>query len=380
MTKNTDQIIVNTMEKIRKPDGFKSEKLIVLPDHILMESSSHPLVRPLYVTDTGYFPRALHHYRERPEGSEAVIVIFCMEGEGWYRLGNDRVQPVGQGQAIVIPAQTPHAYGSSEKHPWSIYWWHFKGEQTEAFFEGFGPGPGPGHEPGNVPEAEEASTDVCECDKWNIGAIAGTAEGLSDDKTALGVGAPGAPDGGNLTEPPSRPAKTAAVSLPVTLPPDKARQLAELFHEGYALLEQGYTLNHIIYVSQLAHHLAAMLRLCRLQPQDGIFRNSQHDITQTVRYMMDRLEGTVTLKQLAAQARVSVPHFTQRFKEATGYSPIDYYLRLKIQLACRHLDLTEQSVKEISHRLGFQDPYYFSRLFKKIMGKSPSEYRGTRKG
>ncbi|GIO56619.1 hypothetical protein J21TS7_49370 [Paenibacillus cineris] len=389
MTKDTAQTIVNTMEKIRKPDGFKSEKLIVLPDHILMEASSHPLVRPLYVTDTGYFPRALHHYRERPEGSEAVIVIFCMEGEGWYRLGSGRAQPVGQGQAIVIPARTPHAYGSSEEHPWSIYWWHFKGEQTEAFFEGFGTGPGPGHESGHEPghesghgpEAEEASTDVSGSDEWNnIGAGAGTAGGLSGVKTALGVGASGASDSGDLTESPSRPVKTAAASLPVTLPPDKARQLTELFQEGYALLEQGYTLNHIIYVSQLAHHLAAILRLCRLQPQDGIFRHSQHDITQTVRYMMDRLEGTVTLKQLAAQARVSVPHFTQRFKEATGYSPIDYYLRLKIQLACRHLDLTGQSVKEISHRLGFQDPYYFSRLFKKIMGKSPSEYRGTRKG
>ncbi|OZB94490.1 hypothetical protein CJP46_19655 [Paenibacillus sp. XY044] len=190
----------------------------------------------------------------------------------------------------------------------------------------------------------------------------------------------GAWDREDSTDASSRPVKTATTSVPVTLPPDKTRQLTELFQEGYALLEQGYTLNHIIYVSQLAHHLAAILRLCRLQPQDGIFRHSQHDITQTVRYMMDRLEGTVTLKQLAAQARVSVPHFTQRFKEATGYSPIDYYLRLKIQLACRHLDLTEQSVKEISHRLGFQDPYYFSRLFKKIMGKSPSEYRGMRKG
>ncbi|PQP90970.1 hypothetical protein CPT76_03565 [Paenibacillus sp. AR247] len=283
----------------------------------------------------------------------------------------------------MIPARTPHAYGSSEEHPWSIYWWHFKGEQTEAFFEGFslglGPGHESGHESGHEPEAEEATTHVSESDEWNIGASAGAIGGLSDVKTALGVGAPGTSDGGDLTEPPSRPVKTAA-SLPVTLPPDKARQLTELFQEGYALLEQGYTLNHIIYVSQLAHHLAAILRLCRLQPQDGIFRHSQHDITQTVRYMMDRLEGTVTLKQLAAQARVSVPHFTQRFKEATGYSPIDYYLRLKIQLACRHLDLTQQSVKEISHRLGFQDPYYFSRLFKKIMGKSPSEYRGTRKG
>ncbi|MWV47223.1 helix-turn-helix domain-containing protein [Paenibacillus sp. HJL G12] len=297
------------MDTIRKTDGFQSEKLIVLPDHIMKEASEHPLVRPLYVTDTGYFPRALHHYRERPAGSEAYIMIYCMEGEGWYRLNGGRKQEVLQGQAVVIPAHTPHEYASSEEHPWSIYWWHMKGEHVQAFFEGFGSDAGP-----------------------------------------------------------------------VSLPLEKARQLGELFHEGYALLEQGYTLSHIIYVSQLAGHLAAILRHSRLQPQTGGSQHGKHDITQTVRYMMDHLERSVTLKELAAQANVSVPHFTQRFKEATGYSPIDYYLRLKIQLACRHLDLTEQSVKEISHRLGFQDPYYFSRLFKKVMGKPPTEYRDTRKG
>ncbi|MCJ8014648.1 AraC family transcriptional regulator [Paenibacillus sp. KQZ6P-2] len=297
------------MDMIRKPDGFRSEKLIVLPDHIMKEAAEHPLVRPLYVTDTGYFPKALHHYRERPAGSEAYILIYCMEGEGWYRLDGGRKQTIQQGHAVVIPANTPHEYASSEEHPWSIYWWHMKGEHVHAFFDGLG------------------ST-------WD----------------------------------------------PIALPIEKSRQVTELFHEGYDLLEQGYTLNHIIYVSQLACHLAAILRYSRMQPQAGGFQHSKQDITQTVRYMMDHLEGSVTLKELAAHANVSVPHFTQRFKEATGYSPIDYYLRLKIQLACRHLDLTGQSIKEISHRLGFQDPYYFSRLFKKIMGKPPTEYRNTRKG
>ncbi|MEK8128895.1 AraC family transcriptional regulator [Paenibacillus filicis] len=295
-------------QPLRKPDGFRSERLIVLPAHICDEAAQHPLVRPIYVTDTGYYPRALHHYMERPQGIEVQILICCMEGEGWYLLDGGRKHTLQQGQAILLPAGIPHAYGSSEDHPWSIYWWHMKGEQVEAYFGDLGPG-------------DEA----------------------------------------------------------VTLTLEKTRQVAELFQEGYELLEQGYTLNHMIYVSQVAGHLAAILRNARLQPQAAL-PHSRTDLAHTIRYMMDHLESRLTLKELAAQAKVSVPHFTHQFKEATGYSPIDYFLRLKIQLACSNLDLTRDSVKEISHRLGFQDPYYFSRLFKQIMGKSPSDYRNTRKG
>lgn len=297
------------MDTIRKSDGFESQKIIVLPDHIMKEAARHPLVEPLHVTDIGYFPRALHHYRERPEGSGAYILIYCVEGEGWYRLNGGKTHSLLKGQAVVIPPDTPHEYASSEFHPWSIYWWHMKGTHAGLLFEGF--------------------TDAAE---------------------------------------------------PAIVPVDQSRSIVELFQESYELLQKGYTLNHIIHVSQLAGHLAAVIRLARLQPQRGQHQHNKHDMEQTLRFMTEHLEGHVSLKELAAYANLSIPHFTFRFKEATGYSPIDYYLRLKIQRACQHLDLTGQSVKEISHRLGFQDPYYFSRQFKKIMGKSPSEYRDTRKG
>ncbi|GAE06901.1 transcriptional regulator, AraC family [Paenibacillus sp. JCM 10914] len=275
----------------------------------MKEAAQHPLVHPLHVTDIGYFPRALHHYRERPEGSGAYIVMYCVEGEGWYRLNGNKTYRLLKGQVVVIPPGTPHEYASAENHPWSIYWWHMKGAHAEVFFEGY--------------------SDTAE---------------------------------------------------PTVIAVDKSRQIVELFQESYDLLQKGYTLNHIIHVAQLTGHLAAILRLAQLQPQRGHQQQRKHDMDETLRYMTEHLERNVSLKELAAAANLSIPHFTSRFKEATGYSPIDYYLRLKIQLACQHLDLTGQSIKEISHRLGFQDPYYFSRLFKKIMGKSPSEYRDTRKG
>ncbi|SIR62564.1 AraC family transcriptional regulator [Paenibacillus macquariensis] len=297
------------MNHIKKTDGFMSQKLIVLPEHIIAEYATHPLIRSLYITDIGFFPHALHHYRERPTGSVAHIVMYCIEGEGWVSLNGQKKQNMRKGSIMVIPANMPHEYASSETHPWTIYWFHMKGENAVSFFEGI-------------------------------------------DQHAT----------------------------PTLVSVEKSAKIIELFHECYDLLQKGYSLNRIIYVSQLACHLAALIRFSQQQPNVAWNQQKKHDIEFSLQFMMEHLEKNVSLQELADQANLSVPHYTHVFKKTTGYSPIDYYLRLKIQLACQHLDLTEQSIKEISIRLGFQDPYYFSRLFKKIMGKSPSEYRNTRKG
>lgn len=53
---------------------------------------------------------------------------------------------------------------------------------------------------------------------------------------------------------------------------------------------------------------------------------------------------------------------------------------MKMQRAGQLLDLTDWSVKEIAGAVGLSDPYYFSRLFKKMMGCSPTAYRGIPKG
>ena len=67
------------------------------------------------------------------------------------------------------------------------------------------------------------------------------------------------------------------------------------------------------------------------------------------------------------------------FKDRTGFAPIDYFLHMKVQKATQLLDFTEKTVKEIAAELGFDDPYYFSRLFKKIMSYSPTEFRHQRR-
>ena len=57
-----------------------------------------------------------------------------------------------------------------------------------------------------------------------------------------------------------------------------------------------------------------------------------------------------------------------------------YFIHLKIRKACELLDQTELTVQEIAVAIGYDDPYYFSRIFKKIQGVSPSAYRQSVKG
>jgi hypothetical protein len=63
------------------------------------------------------------------------------------------------------------------------------------------------------------------------------------------------------------------------------------------------------------------------------------------------------------------------FKLATGYTPNDFLIRIRIHRACELLRETDLSIKEISAALGYDDQFYFSRVFKSVSLVSPREYR-----
>jgi AraC-like DNA-binding protein len=78
---------------------------------------------------------------------------------------------------------------------------------------------------------------------------------------------------------------------------------------------------------------------------------------------------------LARLAGMSAPHFFRCFKRAAGSSPIAWLRRERINQAKRHLVETVDGVRDIAERVGYSDPFYFSRDFKHMTGHSPTEYR-----
>jgi AraC-like DNA-binding protein len=83
------------------------------------------------------------------------------------------------------------------------------------------------------------------------------------------------------------------------------------------------------------------------------------------------------LKELAEFAHVSPSYLGSIFRRVTGRSPIDYLIEIRINRA-KNLLRDGYSVTETSRFVGFNDIYYFSRMFKSHEGMSPSEYIHTR--
>ena len=103
-------------------------------------------------------------------------------------------------------------------------------------------------------------------------------------------------------------------------------------------------------------------------------------IEQSIAYMMRHLDEPLQVATLAAQANISTSHFFALFKRQTGCAPIDCFIHLRMQHACRLLDETMLSVKEVAATLGYDDPFYFSRIFKSVNQVAPSEYRLLKNG
>ncbi len=97
-------------------------------------------------------------------------------------------------------------------------------------------------------------------------------------------------------------------------------------------------------------------------------------VEKIISYMHEHIADKMTLTGLAESAQLSPAYLSRSFKEITGYSAIEFLNRIRIDKAKELIIEGNKKVREVAHELGFADEFYFSRIFKKIEGASPSEY------
>lgn len=303
---------------VRRKDGFVGERVVVLPPALVGLEAQDPLVSCLYVTDIGYYPVAEHHYRNRDVGIDQNVLIYCVDGSGWYRLRGQEYH-VSRDQYFILPAGQPHAYGADEGNGWTIYWVHFSGTHAPIYAEG-----------AQTPQTIRASLN------------------------------------------------------------SRLRTRIDIFEELFSIVRKGQTIDDLRYASSLLQYFLASMRYLhqfRFSPdQNPGLTHSPDDgnigldvVGAAIHFMCENVGRHVSLKDVLDYVGYSQSHFSMLFRHQTGKSPLAYMNQLKMEYACHLLQVTDMHINQICFKVGIEDPYYFSRLFVKIIGVSPTAYRAGKK-
>lgn len=267
---------------------------------------NNQLLKDFYLCSLGYYPKAKGHYTYRKNGLPENFLFYCVDGHGWYKIENEKFE-VGPNEFFILPQNKEHAYGSSDEHPWSIYWIHFGGDALSSF------------NLLNTVDKANAATYI--------------------------------KDNGDIIH---------------------------LFEKIYKTLEAGYSIDNLMFVNMcLRHFVSLFIYNGKHYP---VSQNTKADwIDSVVAYMQEHINSNITLDELCKHCNYSMSRFSNLFKQKTGYAPIDYFIQMKMQKATQQLDFTDRSIKDIALSMGFEDPYYFSKRFRKVIGVSPQKYRLLKK-
>ena len=146
------------------------------------------------------------------------------------------------------------------------------------------------------------------------------------------------------------------------------------FIELLSGIQPGCGSAELLNASQTLAHLFSAL-ICSQREEGPRDNDTACKIEQSIAYMKQHLDEPLRAAALAAVARMSLPHYFVLFKKRTGCTPIDYFIHLRMQHARQLLTVTPWSVKEVAAALGYEDPLYFSRVFKAVNHVAPSQFR-----
>ncbi|ANY68309.1 hypothetical protein BBD42_18885 [Paenibacillus sp. BIHB 4019] len=146
---------------------------------------------------------------------------------------------------------------------------------------------------------------------------------------------------------------------------DKLNQMNRLWHNGQALDQ--LKVKSLFY--DCVHELLRQLSV------NGSLESSPDLVQQTIRYLHEHYQEAITMESLAQLLDCSISYISRIFKAKVGTSPHDYLIQVRVEQAKKRLSSSELSLQSIAQSVGYDDVYYFSRLFKKHMGVSPLKFK-----
>ena len=300
-------MIHNGDKDFLKKDGFIGQRMTYLPGYVKKNILKDPRVNDLYITHIGIFPNAYGHLRSRPLGSSQHILLYCTDGKGFVETEGKK-HYLSANQIFIIKSKTACRYGTDSKEPWTLYWLHYTGENSEIYSPLF--------------------NQVINIYREKIYSI---------DERLL------------------------------------------LFEEILSNIENYLNADKVIYANVCLKYFLTSIKY------NDVYRSVKKDkgndmLEDIINYMKDNIHKNLKIKDIAVEFRCSASNIYKLFRKDLESAPLDFFIHLKIEKAHRYLLQTNMKVKEISRKLGYDDPYYFSRIFTKHSGISPAKFRKEEKG
>ncbi len=303
--------------------GFAGQRMLVLPRPIIdrllsgyrtpTRQTEFPL--PLLTTDVGHFPRAQSHWISRPTGRPELILILCLGGQGWVASSTS----VPEHERRLVRTGQLAVIAPNSPHAY-----------------------GAAHsDPWTISWCHAAGPSTELFSRLLLGSTASNT--TNTDMAVFGVADP--------------------------------LRLASCFEALINSLRHGYGADAILHSSgELARLLSLAVRFIRSPNTDA---GSLERVRDIVSHLRESPADRYTIATLAERSRLSLSQFNAIFRQITGYPPLDFILRARVQHACSMLATTDRPIKLVAREVGFDDPLYFSRVFRRIQGTSPKDFRTT---
>lgn len=152
---------------------------------------------------------------------------------------------------------------------------------------------------------------------------------------------------------------------------DKSGVLRFLFEQIYAEYRAGQQESSAL-IQHYAFCIVKLIMRQFRQPSDNGIRN---DVFELLQYIESNYNSEITPEQMASKLNISEPHLYKVFREVVGITPLQYIQNIRIEQAKNLLSASRYSVQDVADIVGYSDARYFTRIFKKIVGLSPRDWK-----
>jgi two-component system response regulator YesN len=121
--------------------------------------------------------------------------------------------------------------------------------------------------------------------------------------------------------------------------------------------------------------------LSALEFETASFRSRAQpvEVWKARKFIEEHWGEELSLRRVAKAVNIHPNYLSEKFKQVTGMNFVEYVARTRFKEACRLLDDGDLRISDIAFAVGFQSLSQFNRVFKKLAGRSPTQYRATKR-